>query len=180
MITSTGPVFIAILSGLLLKEGFPARLLAGIAVSFGGAVVVGISTSSAGRASLLGVLLCLVAAVSYAASAVSQKSALRHASPLQVTTFGCAIGALACLPFIGPARVPARRSALDGQSQRAVPGRLPDRSSVHDLGLCAGPNSGREALGATIYAVPALTVLMSWGILGEVPRGPPWPGARCA
>ncbi len=27
------------------------------------------------------------------------------------------------------------------------------------------------ALGATIYAVPALTVLMSWGILGEVPRG---------
>jgi drug/metabolite transporter (DMT)-like permease len=73
------------------------RLLAGIAVSFGGAVVVGISTSSAGRASLLGILLCLVAAVSYAASAVSQKSALRCASPLQVTTFGCAIGALACL-----------------------------------------------------------------------------------
>src|SRR6202050_4537706 len=101
MITSTGPVFIAILSGWLLKEGFPARLLAGIAVSFGGAVVVGLSTSSAGRASLLGVLLCLVAAVSYAAGAVSQKSALRHASPLEVPTVGGAIGALPCLPFTG-------------------------------------------------------------------------------
>src|SRR5215471_14806444 len=54
MITSTGPVLIALLSGWLLKEGFPARLLAGIAVSFGGAVVVGLATSSAGRASLLG------------------------------------------------------------------------------------------------------------------------------
>jgi drug/metabolite transporter (DMT)-like permease len=25
-------------------------------------------------------------------------------------------------------------------------------------------------MGATIYAIPALTVLMSWGILGEVPH----------
>jgi drug/metabolite transporter (DMT)-like permease len=45
--------------------------------------------------------LCLLAAVSYAASAVSQKPALRHASPLQVTTSGCAAGAVACLPFAG-------------------------------------------------------------------------------
>jgi drug/metabolite transporter (DMT)-like permease len=27
-------------------------------------------------------------------------------------------------------------------------------------------------MGATIYAIPPLTVLMSWLILGEVPRGP--------
>jgi hypothetical protein len=27
-------------------------------------------------------------------------------------------------------------------------------------------------MGATVYAIPALTVLMSWGILGEVPSWP--------
>src|SRR6202044_4287923 len=56
MITSTGPVFIAILSGWLLKEGFPYRLLAGIAGSFRGALVVGISTPPGGGASLVWVL----------------------------------------------------------------------------------------------------------------------------
>jgi uncharacterized membrane protein len=35
-------------------------------------------------------------------------------------------------------------------------------------------------MGATVYAIPALTVVMSWAVLGEVPR---WPtlagGALC-
>ncbi|MGA8461255.1 MAG: DMT family transporter [Streptosporangiaceae bacterium] len=170
MITSTGPVFIAILSGLLLKEGFPARLLAGIAVSFGGAVVVGISTSSAGRASLLGVLLCLVAAVSYAASAVSQKAALRHASPLQVTTFGCAIGALACLPFSG--QLVSQLAAAPWTTSLSVLylGVFPTAVAFTTWAYALA-RTPVGALGATIYAVPALTVLMSWGILGEVPRG---------
>ncbi len=170
MITSTGPVFIAILSGWLLKEGFPARLLAGIAVSFGGAVVVGISTSSAGRASLLGVLLCLVAAISYAASAVSQKSALRHASPLQVTTFGCAIGALACLPFTGQLVSQLATAPWTTSLSVLYLGVFPTAVAFTTWAYALA-RTPVGALGATIYAVPALTVLMSWGILGEVPRG---------
>jgi drug/metabolite transporter (DMT)-like permease len=101
MITSTGPVLIALLSGWLLRDGLPPRLAAGITVSFCGAVIAGISSSSAGHARVPGILLCTLAAVSYATSAVTQKPALRHASPLQVTTFGCAVGAVACLPFAG-------------------------------------------------------------------------------
>jgi drug/metabolite transporter (DMT)-like permease len=170
MITSTGPVFIAILSGLLLKEGFPYRLLAGITVSFGGAVVVGISTSSAGRASLLGILVCLVAAVSYAASAVGQKSALRCASPLQVTTFGCAIGALACLPFAGQL-VSQLATAPWGTSLSVLYLGVFPTAVAFTTWAYALARMPAGALGATIYAVPALTVLMSWGILGEVPRG---------
>jgi drug/metabolite transporter (DMT)-like permease len=168
MITSTGPVFIAILSGWLLKEGFPARLLAGIAVSFGGAVVVGISTSSSGRASRLGVLLCLVAAVSYAASAVSQKSALRHASPVQVTTFGCAIGALACLPFAGQLMTQLATAPLGSSLSVVYLGVFPTAIAFTTWAYALA-RTPVGALGATVYAVPALTVLMSWGILGEVP-----------
>ncbi|MDQ3790450.1 MAG: DMT family transporter, partial [Actinomycetota bacterium] len=41
MVVNVGPVLIALLSGWLLKEGFTPRVLAGIAVSFAGAVVVG-------------------------------------------------------------------------------------------------------------------------------------------
>src|ERR1035437_9716766 len=88
MVVNVGPILIALLSGWLLKEGFPPRLLAGMGVSFAGAVVVGLSLSGGGASSLHGVALCLVAAVTYAVGVVLQKPALKHASPLQVTTFG--------------------------------------------------------------------------------------------
>jgi hypothetical protein len=72
-----------------------------MAVSLAGAVVVGISESGGGRTSVIGVVLCLVAAVCYAAGVVFQKPALGHASAVQVTTFGCFAGTVACLPFAG-------------------------------------------------------------------------------
>src|SRR5215469_16007110 len=100
MVVATGPIIIALLSGWLLKEGYPPRLMAGIAVAFTGAGVVGYSVSGGSR-STLGVLLCLVAAVSFASAMVAEKPALRHASASQVTTFACLVGAIACLPFSG-------------------------------------------------------------------------------
>src|SRR5690348_7355279 len=101
MLVNIGPILIVLLGSWLLGEGLPNRLVAGLVAAFAGAVVVGVSMSSGGRASVIGVLLCVAAAVLYAGGVVGQKPALRHASALQVTTFGCAVGAVACLPFAG-------------------------------------------------------------------------------
>jgi drug/metabolite transporter (DMT)-like permease len=168
MITSTGPVLIALLGGWLLNEGFPGRLLAGIAVSFGGAVVVALATSSAGRASLLGVLLCLLAAVSYAASAVSQKAALRRASALQVTMFGCAAGAVACLPFAGQLASQLATARWPASLGVVYLGVFPTAVAFMTWAYALA-RTPAGAMGATVYAIPALTVLLSWGLLGEVP-----------
>src|SRR3954451_21482962 len=64
MLVNIGPVFIAILAGLFLGEGFPRRLLVGTSISLGGVVVIGLATSGGADADLIGVLLCLLAAVS--------------------------------------------------------------------------------------------------------------------
>ena len=80
MVVNIGPVLIALLGARLLGEALPPRLLAGMAVSFAGAVTVGLSMSGEGSASTLGVLLCLLAAVGYAGGVVAQKPALAHAS----------------------------------------------------------------------------------------------------
>lgn len=169
MITSTGPVLIALLGGWLLNEGFPARLIAGIVVSFGGAVVVGVATSSAGHASVLGAALCLLAAVSYAASAVSQKPALRHASPLQVTTFGCAAGAVVCLPFAGQFASQLATTPWPASLWVAYLGVFPTAVAFTTWAYALA-RMPAGAVGATVYAIPALTVLMAWAILGEIPR----------
>lgn len=168
MVVNIGPVLIALLGARLLGEGLPPRLVAGMAVSFGGAVVVGLSMSGEGGASTLGVLLCLLAAVGYAGGVVAQKPALAHGSALQVTTFGCLVGAVACLPFAGQLVGQAADAPLSATLNMVYLGVFPTALAFTTWAYAlARTTAGR--MGATTYAVPALVVLMSWLALDEVP-----------
>ncbi|MET9802646.1 DMT family transporter [Streptomyces sp. NPDC006368] len=171
MIVNVGPLLMALLGARLLGESLPRRLLGGMGVSFAGAVAVGLSLSGgdgAGRASVLGVLLCLVAAVAYAAGAVAQKPALAHASALQATTFGCLVGAVLCLPFTGQLVDQAGRAPVSATLNMVYLGVFPTALAFTTWAYAlARTTAGR--MGATTYAVPALVVLMSWLFLGELP-----------
>jgi drug/metabolite transporter (DMT)-like permease len=169
MVVNIGPILIALLSGWLLGEGLPRPLIVGITVSFAGVVLVGIATSSGRHPSLAGVLLCLLAAVSYALAVVSQKPALRHASALQVTTFGCAVGAVACLPFAGQLVSQLGTAPLTATLSVAYLGVFPTAVAFTTWAYALSRTSASK-MGATTYLVPVLTVLMSWAILGQVPR----------
>ena len=169
MVVNIGPVLIAVLGGWLLREGFPRRLLAGMAVSFAGAVVVGLSESGGGRASLLGVGMCLLAAVSYATAVVAQKPALRHASALQVTTFGCFIGTAATLPFAGRLVSQATAAPLPGTLTLVYLGVFPTALAFTTWAYALSRTTAGK-MGATTYVVPALVVVMSWTILGQTPK----------
>ena len=168
MLVNVGPAVMALLAGRLLDEGFPPRLLAGIAVSFAGTVIVGLSMSGGGRSSVLGVVLCLVAAVTYAGGVVAQKPALRYASALQATTFGCIIGAVACLPFAGrliddvAAAPPA--ITLNVIYLGVFPTAIAFTTWAYAL---ARTTAGK--MGSTTYAVPVVVIALSWAVLGEVP-----------
>ena len=169
MIVNIGPVMIALLGGWLLHEGFPRRLLAGLAVSFAGAVIVGLSESRGGRAPLLGVGMCLLAAVSYASAVVSQKPTLRHASALQVTTFGCFAGTVATLPFAGRLVTEAAAAPLPATLTVAYLGVFPTALAFTTWAYALTRTTAGK-MGATTYIVPALVVVMSWVLLAETPR----------
>lgn len=168
LVVNIGPILIGLLGGWLLKEGFPPRLVLGMAVSFAGAALVGLASSGGGSSSLGGILLCLVAAVTYAAGVVSQKPALRHASSLQVTTFGCGIGALACLPFAGNLVADIGSAPLGATMGMVYLGVFPTAVAFYSWAYALSRTTAGK-LGATTYVVPALVVLMSWIFLGEVP-----------
>jgi drug/metabolite transporter (DMT)-like permease len=168
LIVNIGPILIALLGGWLLKEGFPPRLFLGIAVSFAGVAVVSLSMSRDGASSVLGVLLCLVSAVTYAISVVVQKPTLKHCSSLQFTAFGNAIAAVLCLPF-----APLLFAELEA---------APASATVHVLYLGLFPTAlafltwgyalrftTAGKLGATTYVVPAIVVALSWLLLDEIP-----------
>jgi drug/metabolite transporter (DMT)-like permease len=169
MLVNIGPILLALLGGWLLHEGLPRRLAAGMAVSFGGVVVVGISESSGGRTSVIGVALCLVAAVCYAVGVVCQKLALRHASAVQVTVFGCFTGTAACLPFAGQLGSQLGSAPVNSILEVVYLGLFPTTLGFTTWAYAlARTTSGR--MGATIYAVPMLVIILSWVILDQVPR----------
>lgn len=168
LVVNTGPILIALLGARLLGDPMPPRLLAGIAVSFAGAVTVGLSMSGQGGASVLGVVLCLIAAVAYAGGVVAQKPALGHASVLQVTTFGCAVGAVLCLPFSWQLITEASRAPLSATLNMVYLGIFPTALAFTTWAYALARTTASR-MGATTYAVPALVVLMSWLALGEVP-----------
>jgi drug/metabolite transporter (DMT)-like permease len=168
MLVNVGPVLIALLSGAFLGEGLPRRLFAGLGVSFAGAVVVGLSESHGGRSSVLGVLLCLVAAVSYSIGVVSQKPALRHASALQVTAFGCFTGTAACLPFAGQLGSALAHAPASATLNVIYLGLFPTTLGFTTWAYALA-RSPAGKMGATTYIVPALVIAMSWLFLGQVP-----------
>ncbi|MGK5682901.1 DMT family transporter [Actinoplanes sp. URMC 104] len=168
MVVNVGPALMALLAGWLLHEGFPPRLLAGIAVSFAGAVVVGLSMSGGGRSSVLGVVLCLVAAVTYASGVVAQKPALKHASALQATTFGCLIGAVACLPFAGQLVRDLADAPISATLNVVYLGVFPTAVAFTTWAYALARTTAGK-MGSTTYAVPVVVIGLSWLILDEVP-----------
>ncbi|GGW49112.1 membrane protein [Streptomyces lucensis JCM 4490] len=168
LVVNVGPLLIALLGARLLGDPMPPRLLAGMAVSFAGAVTVGLSMSGEGGSSVLGVALCLLAAVAYAAGVVAQKPALGRASALQVTTFGCLVGAVACLPFTGQLVHEAAQAPLTATLNMVYLGVFPTALAFTTWAYALARTTASR-MGATTYAVPALVVAMSWLVLGEVP-----------
>ena len=167
MLVNVGPILIAVFAGLVLGEGFPRRLVAGIAVAFAGVLLIGFATR-AGGTDLLGVVLCLVAALTYAIGVVAQKPVLRRLPPLQVTFIACAVGALCCLPWAG-----RLAGDLGGASAGAVAGMVylgavPTALAFSTWAYALSRmDAGR--LGVSTYVVPPLVVLMGWLLLDEVP-----------
>ena len=168
MLVNVGPIFIALLAGVALREGFPRTLFTGSAIAFAGVVLIGVATSESGLDASWGAVLCVLAAAAYAAGVVLQKPLLRRSSALTVTWAACTVGAVACLPF-APTLV-RELGAAPGSSVAwtVYLGALPTAVAFTTWAYAlARTSAGR--LGVTTYLVPPLVVAMGWLVLDETP-----------
>jgi drug/metabolite transporter (DMT)-like permease len=168
MLVNVGPVLIAVLAGIVLREGFPRSLMVGCAIAFAGALLIGLATSRHGVHASWGAALCLAAALAYAAAVVAQKPLLARVSALQITFLACVVGTVACLPF-GPTLVRELGDAHTSAIAWAVYlGALPTAVAFTTWAYAlARTTAGR--MGSTTYLVPPLAIGMAWAILGESP-----------
>ncbi|MFL5684704.1 MAG: DMT family transporter [Chloroflexota bacterium] len=171
MLVAVGPIFIALFAGLFLGEGFPQRLMTGCAVAFAGAVIIGVATSADGTATSstpLGVALCLLAALLYAAGVTIQKPVLRDVSALQVTWLACLVGAIACLPFTAGLIDEARIAEPVNLAWVIFLGIFPTSIGFTTWAYALARMSAGRA-GAMTYLIPPTAIVISWVLLGETP-----------
>lgn len=170
MIINVGPILIALFAGLFLGEGFPPRLVAGSAIAFAGALVIGFATStgSADAAAPLGVILCLLAAVAYAVGVVFQKPALGRVPALTVTAVACLIGTVVVLPFAPLLVSEVATAPADAVAWIVYLGIFPTAIAFTTWAFALNRTTAGR-LGSTSYLVPPMAILMAWLILSEVP-----------
>jgi drug/metabolite transporter (DMT)-like permease len=170
MLVNTGPILIALLAGVLLREGFPRKLVGGCAVAFAGAAVIGAATSRHGVTPSWGAVLCLVAAVAYAGGVVLQKPVLARVSPLMVTWLACTAGTIVCLPFAGRLAHEATAAPASTLGWVAYLGIAPSTIGFVAWGFALSRTTAGR-MGATTYLVPPIAIVLGWLLLGEVPPG---------
>jgi drug/metabolite transporter (DMT)-like permease len=168
MLVNVGPVFIAVLAGVLLKEGFPRTLTIGCATAFAGAVLIGAATSNQGLRPSTGAVLCLAAAVAYAIAVVAQKPLLARTSPLTITTLACATGLAVCLPFAPQLLREVGDASAQTLAWSAYLGLFPTAIAFTTWAYAlTHTTAGR--MGATTYLVPPIATLLAWAYANETP-----------
>ena len=172
MIVNIGPILIALGAGVFLREGIPKWLAIGAAIAFGGVVLIGIGTSVVGTGGAAidgaGIAWALAAAVAYATGVLLQKPTLRRLPNRQVTFLGCAIGMVACLPFIGSLVSDLQSAPLPSILGVVYLGAVPTALAFSTWAFALSRMPAGQ-LGVSTYLVPPLAILLGLLVFSEVP-----------
>jgi drug/metabolite transporter (DMT)-like permease len=167
MLIQISPVLIALLATLFLGERFTVWLGVGLLLAFAGVVLIGVSQPG-GHSDVIGVVLCLVAALAYSISLVVQKPLVSRLSALHVTWLACTIGAIACLPWAGQLVAQTEQASTADVWWVVYLGLFPTAIAFTTYAFALRHMSA-SSLGITTYLVPPMTIVMGWLFLGETP-----------
>jgi len=167
MIVNIGPILIALGAGVFLREGIPKWLAIGAGVAFLGVLLIGFG-SGGGSFANVGVLWCLLAALTYAAGVLFQKPVLKRLPNAQVTWLGCAIGMLVCLPFAGDLVAGIRDAPPEAILGVIYLGAVPTALGFSTWAYALSRMPAGQ-LGVSTYIVPPLAIVMGLIFFGEVP-----------
>jgi drug/metabolite transporter (DMT)-like permease len=168
MLVQVGPIVVALLAAVFLGERLTGWLLAGIAVAFAGVVVIGLAMRGDGGSDVSGVLLALLAALTYAIGVVSQKVLLRRLSAAEVVCYASWIGVVVCLPWTGDLLDVVRHGERADLAWIAYLGLFPTALAFSLWAFALRhTDAGKQAI--TTFLVPGITAVMAWVLLDEVP-----------
>ncbi|WP_457206608.1 DMT family transporter [Nocardioides sp. P5_C9_2] len=168
LLVQIGPILVALLATFFLGERLTRWVVTGMAVGFGGVVLIGRATSSGGNGDLVGVRLAVVAAVTFAVGVLTQKKLLPTIRPLDLTFWYAVVGAAVCLPWSGELVGVVGDASADTIWWIVYLGIFPSAIAFTTWAFALShADAGKFA--QSTFLVPFVTALMAWLLLAEVP-----------
>lgn len=168
LIVQIGPLLVALLATFFLGERLTTWLLIGMGVGFTGVVVIGRASSQGDNGDLVGVLLSVVAALTFAIGVLTQKKLLPHMGALDLTFWYALVGAVVCLPWAGETVSVLGAASADTLWWILYLGVFPSAIAFTTWAFALShADAGKFA--QSTFLVPFITALMAWFLLDEVP-----------
>lgn len=169
LLIASAPVWMVVIAAAIGRERPTTRALLGIGISFSGVVLIaagrGIGFAFGPHAAAV-----LGAAIAGAAYNVAQRPLVARYGALRFTIVAVWGGALALLPaaggLLGTARAAPMPATLAILYLAVVPGALGYASWAY-----ASARASAAAAGSALYLIPAVSMVLSHLVLGEVPSG---------
>jgi len=179
MLIQIAPVLIAVLAAVFLSERFTVWLVLGLALAFGGVVLISLSTTPGGDRDVVGVALCLVSALVYSVSVILQKPVMARLSAVQVVWLACTVGAVVCLPFAGDLVEQTAAAPVSSVLWLVYLGIFPTAIAFTTYAYALRHMSA-SSLGVTTYLVPPITIVLGLVFLDEAPPALAYVGGALA
>ncbi len=168
LVVQVGPILVGLLAAVFLGERLTGRLLVGMAVGFGGVVLIAEASSGGSNGDLTGVLLSVVAAMTFAVGVITQKKLLPTIRPLELTFWYAVVGATLCLPWAGQTVRVVGDASLDTLGWILYLGIFPSAIAFTTWAYALShADAGKFA--QSTFLVPFITSLLAWLLLDEVP-----------
>lgn len=168
LIVQIGPILVGLLATFFLGEKLTRWLLIGMAVGFTGVAIIGRASARGDDGDLVGVLLSVVAALTFAVGVLTQKKLLPHMRALDLTFWYAVVGAAVCLPWAGQTLTVLSEASADTVAWVLYLGVFPSAIAFTTWAYALShADAGRFA--QSTFLVPFITSLMAWLLLDEVP-----------
>lgn len=168
LIVQIGPLLVALLATFFLGERLTTWLLIGMGVGFTGVVIIGRASSQGDNGDLVGVLLSVVAALTFAVGVLTQKKLLPRMGALDLTFWYAVVGAVVCLPWAGQTVSVLGDASADTLWWILYLGVFPSAIAFTTWAFALShADAGKFA--QSTFLVPFITALMAWFLLDEVP-----------
>jgi len=168
LVVQVGPIVVALLAAAFLGERLTRWSLLGMTVGFAGVVLIGRASSGGGHGDVLGVLLVVVAALTFAIGVLTQKVLLPTMSALLLTFWYCVAGVVVCLPWSGQLVSVASDASAGDLWWLVYLGLFPSAVGFVTWAYALSSSDAGKFAQST-FLVPFITALMAWLLLDEVP-----------